>query len=82
MAEINLPIKLSIQNLQQIVQEMQSKLSNLKVGSIGFKMMQNDIRKLKAEIDRLQGQASKPFISERQFDSASRSVEKIEDRIN
>ena len=82
MAEINLPIKLSIQNLQQIVQEMQSKLGNLKVGSSGFKMMQNDIRKLQAEIDRLQGQASKPFISERQFDSASRSVEKIEDRIN
>ena len=80
MAEISIPVKLQIQNLQSIVSELQGKLANLKVGSTGFKSMQSLISSISNEIDRLQVQTSKPFMNAGQFTAAERSVEKLEDQ--
>ena len=81
MNEISVPVKLQIQNLQSLMSELQGKLSNLKVGSTGFKNLQSVISAIGSEIDRLQIQTSKPFMSEAQFKTAERSVEKLEDQI-
>lgn len=81
MNEISVPVKLQIQNLQSLMSELQGKLSNLKIGSTGFKNLQSVISAIGSEIDRLQIQTSKPFMSEAQFKTAERSVEKLEDQI-
>ena len=81
MNEISVPVKLQIQNLQSLMSDLQGKLSNLKVGSTGFKNLQSVISAIGNEIDRLQVQTSKPFMSEAQFKTAERSVEKLEDQI-
>ena len=81
MAEINVPVKLQIQNLQSLVTELQNKLGNLKVGSTGFKAIQNTISAIRGEIDKLSIQTAKPFIDAGQFTRAEHSVEKLEDEI-
>ena len=81
MAEISLPVKLQIQNLQSLISELQGKLGNLKVGSTGFRNIQTIISAITNEIDRLQAQTAKPFINAGQFTTAERSVEKLEDQI-
>ena len=81
MAGIQVPVSLQIQNLQSLVTELQNKLSNLKVGSTGFKNVQNLITGIKNEIDKLQVQTSKPFINESQFTKAENSVDKLEDEL-
>ena len=81
MAEITVPVKLQIQNLQSLVNDLQSKLGNLKVGSSGFKAIQNTITAIRGEIDKLSIQTGKPFIDASQFSKAERSVEKLEDDI-
>lgn len=81
MAEIQVPVKLQIQNLQSLVTELQNKLSNLKVGSTGFKNIQNIIQSIRGEIDKLSVQTAKPFVDASQFTKAERSVDKLEDQI-
>lgn len=81
MAEISVPVKLQIQNLQSLVNELQNKLGNLKVGSTGFKAIQNTIASIRGEIDKLSIQTAKPFIDASQFTKAERAVEKLEDDI-
>ena len=81
MAAIQVPVSLYIQNLQSLVSELQSKLGNLKVGSTGFKNIQNIIHTIKSEIDKLQIQTEKPFINANQFTKAEGSVDKLEDEL-
>ena len=79
--EINVPVKLQIQNLQSLVGELEKKLGNLKVGSSGFKNIQSLINSIRGEIDKLQVQTSKPFMDASQFTKAEHSVERLEDQI-
>ena len=79
--ELRVPVNLTINNLQQIINELQSKLGNLKVGSKGFKEIQSIIGSLTREMDRLQIQTSKPFMNQGQFNAAERSVNKLEDEL-
>ena len=79
--EISIPVKLQIQNLQSLVTELQSKLSNLKVGSSGFKTIQNIISTIRGEIDKLSIQTAKPFVDAGQFTKAEHSVDKLEESI-
>lgn len=79
MNELRVPVSLQISNLQSIINEIQGKLSNLKVGSKGFKEMDSLLGSLRREMDRLQIQTSKPFMSQNQFNAAERSVSKLED---
>ena len=80
--EVSIPVKLQLSNLQQIITDLQRNLGNLKVGSNGFKIMQSDLNKLQQEVDKLQNQTAKPFVNAHQFDNATKSVDKIEDRLN
>lgn len=79
MNELRVPVSLQISNLQAIIDEIQSKMSNLKIGSKGFKEMDSLLSSLRREMDRLQIQTSKPFMSQNQFNAAERSVSKLED---
>ena len=81
MAELQIPIKLQIENLQSLIGDLQSKLSNLKVGSAGFKSLQNLIKSMKNELDKLQIQGSKPFVDASQFTRAEHSVDKLEEQL-
>ena len=80
--ELQVPINLRINNLQTIINELQSQLSNLKVGSKGFKDVENVLAHVRAEMDKLAVQTSKPFVNQRQFVTAERSIEKIEDGLS
>ena len=80
--EINIPVKLQIQNLQSLVGDLEKRLSNLKVGSTGFKTIQSLINSIRGEIDKLQVQTSKPFMDAGQFTKAEHSVERLEDQID
>lgn len=80
--ELQVPINLRISNLQEIMNQMQSQLGNLKVGSKGFKDVENVLARIRTEMDRLAVQTAKPFVNQRQFVTAERSIEKIEDGLS
>ncbi len=78
---ISVPVRLQVENLQSIINELQAKLSTLKVGSKGFKEVQSIITSMQRDMDKLQVATSKPFVSQGQFVSAERSVGKLEDEL-
>ena len=79
---ISVPISLQISNLQSIVNMLQSKLSNLKVGTAGFKSLQTIISTIQKDIDKLAIQTDKPFVSANQFTAADRAVNKLEEDLD
>ena len=47
------PIELEVSNLSQIIEEIRSKMGNMKVGSSGFNELEKILRRLEGEVDRL-----------------------------
>ena len=77
--EINLPIKLQIENLQSILKEMQGKLGNLKIGSSGYERLSKVIGDIEKRIQNLQVAASRPFIDIKQFNGVEKEITAIGD---
>ena len=77
--EIQLPVKLYIENLQNIVKDMRGQLGNLKVDSAGYKRLLNVINDIEKRIQAVQVQSSRPFIDMKQFNDMEKEVRRIED---
>ena len=78
---IVIPIQAEITNLQKVINELQSKLSNLKVGSSGFKAMDSALRTAQRELDKLYKLASRPIIEAKSFNVAENSISKLESEL-
>ena len=79
---VQIPVQLQFTNVQDILNTLKNQLSNLKVGSTAFRALENSIRVISNEVDKLQITASKPFMSEKQFTSAEHSIDKIEQEMS
>ena len=79
---VQIPVQLQFTNIQDILNTLKNQLSNLKVGSTAFRALENSIRVISNEVDKLQIAASKPFMSEKQFTSAEHSIDKIEQEMS
>ena len=77
--EINVPIKLQIANLQDIVKSMRGELSTLHVDSTSYKKLSGVITDIERRIASLQVKAQHPFINVKQFADAEKEVNAIGD---
>ena len=77
--EITLPVKLQIENLQNITKEMRSQLGTLKVDSSGYKKLESVIMDIEKRIQQLQVISSRPFVDTKQFTAVSKEIIGIQD---
>ena len=72
---ISLPISLEV--LQSSVTNLENTLKNLKPESKAFRELERILKSARAEMDRLQVQASKPFGNQQQFNQTEKTIDKI-----
>ena len=77
---ISLPISLEV--LQSSVTNLENVLKNLKPESKAFKELERILKSTRAEMDRLQVQASKPFGNQQQFNQTEKTINKIDDALS
>ena len=81
MAQAVVDVGVRLQVLQSSLREMEGLLKNLKPDVSAFSSLQKIIADVKKEIERVQVQTSKPFISAKQFTQAEKSLDKIEESL-
>ena len=79
--EITLPVKLQLENLQQITKDMRSQLSTLQVNSSGYKKLEGIINNIEKRIQDIQVIASRPIMDGKQFVSIEKDISHIYDDI-
>ena len=72
---VSLPIGLEV--LQSSVTNLENVLKNLKPDSKAFRELERVLKSARAEMDRLQVQASKPFGNQQQFNQTEKTIDKI-----
>ena len=77
--ELRVPVRLEV--LQNSISAIKSTLSSLEPKSGAWKELQNILRSMVKEADSLQAALSKPFSAQKDFASAEKGVEKIEDAL-
>ena len=81
MSQITVDVGVKLNVLQSSLADLQNILKHLEPDSSGFKKMQSIIAEMTREMERFQVQTSKGFTSNKQFDQANRSVEKMEETL-
>ena len=74
-------VQLELNNVQEVISILQKALSNIKPDTSAFKGMSKIITEMTREMERLQVQSSKGFSSQKQFDQAGQTVDKLEESL-
>ena len=77
MNEISVPVRLKV--IQDSISDFQKILDNLQPNTKNWKDLNRLISQMSSEASRLQAQISKPFSSEKQFNSAEKVLDKLEE---
>lgn len=77
-AQVTINVGAKLQVLQSSVNEIQKVLDKLEPNSTAFKRLNTIISNIKTDMERLQVQSSKGFISQAQFNQTERTIDKIE----
>lgn len=80
-AEITVDVGVKLQVIQSSLDNFKKILSNLEPNSSGYKNLSKIIAEMTKEMERFQVQTSKGFSSSKQFDQASRTLDKMEESI-
>ena len=74
-------VQLELNNVQEVISILQKALSNIKPDTSAFKGISKIITEMTREMERLQVQSSKGFSSQKQFDQAGQTVDKLEESL-
>lgn len=77
--EVIVPVKVQLENLQNIAKEMHTQLGTLQINSSGYKKLENVIINIEKRIQQLQVISSRPFIDTKQFTAVSKEIIGIQD---
>ena len=81
MAQITVDVGVKLNVMQSSLADLQKVLSHLEPDSAGFKSLSKVINEMTREMEKFQVQTSKGFTSNKQFDQAERSIEKMEETL-
>ena len=81
MAQITVDVGVKLNVMQSSLADLQKVLSHLEPDSTGFKSLSKVINEMTREMEKFQVQTSKGFTSNKQFDQAERSIEKMEETL-
>lgn len=74
-------VQLELNNVQEVISILQKALSNIKPDTSAFKGISKIITEMTREMERLQVQSSKGFSSQKQFEQANQTVDKLEESL-
>lgn len=77
MNEINVPVRLKV--IQDSVNDFQKILDNLQPNTKGWKDVSKLLGQMSSEAQKFAAQMSRPFSSERQFDQAEKTLDRLEE---
>lgn len=80
--EVIVPVKVQLENLQNIAKDMRAQLGTLKVDSSGYKKLENVIIDIEKRIQSLQVMSARPFINGKQFNDANKEIIHIQDDLS
>jgi len=79
--QISFDVDVRLKVLQSSVKEIQEILNKLEPDSSGYKEISKIIDSMKKDMDQLQIQTAKPFVSEKQFQQTEKTIDKLENSL-
>ncbi len=81
-AQVTIDVGARLQILQSSVSDIQKVLDKLEPNTTSFKRLSAIVNTIRNDMERLQAQSSKGFISQSQFSQTERTIDKIETSLN
>lgn len=81
MTQVSVDVPVRLQVMQDSINTLKRVLSGLKPESAPFKVLENTIKSMSAQMEKFQIQTSKSFGSQQQFNQAGKSIDKMEESL-